>query len=160
MGCIPLGDRNLEGASAPLFGCSTRSVGFGPRTGPQNVLQGGSGRQSFRDEVRWFKREGIDQTLMRAFDGRLVEHDRREKTVGRPGLRERFEELSERFAHSRLHHRLPERDREDRRELVSDLRAVLAASCMTALEPDLVILDEFQRFRELLDPSRRTTPAR
>ncbi|HEY1778066.1 MAG TPA: helicase-related protein [Solirubrobacteraceae bacterium] len=41
--------------------------------------------------------------------------------------------------------------RYDRREIVSDLRATLAQVCISALEPDLVILDEFQRFRDVLD---------
>ena len=38
-----------------------------------------------------------------------------------------------------------------RNELIGDLRARLAARCVTSLEPDLVILDEFQRFRNLMD---------
>jgi hypothetical protein len=138
---------------ALLYWMLNKEWGLGRRAGPKNVLQGGSGLRPFRAELRWFNREGIDRTLTRAFHQRLVEHDRREKRDGRPGLRERFDELSERFAHSRLNERLPARDREDRRQLVADLRAVLAASCVTALEPDLVILDEFQRFRELLDPN-------
>ena len=32
------------------------------------------------------------------------------------------------------------------------MRALLAATCIEALEPDLIILDEFQRFKDLLDP--------
>jgi hypothetical protein len=39
-----------------------------------------------------------------------------------------------------------------RRTLVSRMRRILAESCVDALEPDLVILDEFQRFPRLLDP--------
>nr|WP_221377001.1 DEAD/DEAH box helicase [Actinoplanes polyasparticus] len=38
------------------------------------------------------------------------------------------------------------------KELVGELRATLAEAGVEALEPDLVILDEFQRFRTLLDP--------
>ena len=37
--------------------------------------------------------------------------------------------------------------------IISNLRNVLARVSVDTLEPDLVILDEFQRFRELLDPS-------
>lgn len=131
---------------------------LGRRAGPLNVLQGGAGRDSFRSRVRSFDRHGIDPTLTRAFHSRLIEHDRRERHGGRDGLRERFDELCERFARSR--DALPEHDREDRRELIADLRAVLAASCVTALEPDLVILDEFQRFRELLEPDRSDDAAK
>ena len=35
--------------------------------------------------------------------------------------------------------------------LVGRLRGMLARACLSSLEPDLVILDEFQRFRDLLD---------
>ncbi|PVE94111.1 helicase-related protein [Microbacterium sp. TPD7012] len=38
-------------------------------------------------------------------------------------------------------------------DLVAALRRHLAQASVDALEPDLVILDEFQRFRSLLDPS-------
>jgi hypothetical protein len=39
----------------------------------------------------------------------------------------------------------------ERLELIGQLRRDLARVCVDALEPDLVILDEFQRFAELLD---------
>ncbi len=35
--------------------------------------------------------------------------------------------------------------------LIGGLRRLLAKSCLDALEPDLVILDEFQRFKDLFD---------
>ncbi len=47
-------------------------------------------------------------------------------------------------------------DWNERQNVILELRHSLARSCVEALEPDLVILDEFQRFRELLaepDPS-------
>ena len=37
-----------------------------------------------------------------------------------------------------------------RDQVISELRRVLAGACVHALEPDLVILDEFQRFKSLL----------
>ena len=37
------------------------------------------------------------------------------------------------------------------RKVVGDLRRMLARAAVQALEPDLVILDEFQRFKDLLD---------
>ena len=39
-----------------------------------------------------------------------------------------------------------------RQRFVGKLRRLLAHACLNALEPDLVILDEFQRFRDLLNP--------
>ena len=41
--------------------------------------------------------------------------------------------------------------KEEVRLLIADLRAELARASVETLEPDLVILDEFQRFRHLLD---------
>ena len=42
--------------------------------------------------------------------------------------------------------------RRQRQRLVGTFRRHLAHACLDALEPHLIILDEFQRFRELLDP--------
>ena len=39
-----------------------------------------------------------------------------------------------------------------RQRFVSKLRRLLARACLDALQPGLVILDEFQRFRDLLNP--------
>ena len=46
--------------------------------------------------------------------------------------------------------------RQMRRKFIAKLRGLLAQACLDALEPDLVILDEFQRFRALLDPRTET----
>lgn len=51
---------------------------------------------------------------------------------------------------------LTQDQREAARHLTADLRRLLAQASVRALEPDLVILDEFQRFRDLLTPQ---TPA-
>ncbi|MGQ5263630.1 helicase-related protein [Micromonospora sp. ZYX-F-536] len=48
---------------------------------------------------------------------------------------------------------LPNALRGDARKLTGDLRTALATAGVEVLEPDLIILDEFQRFRELLDPN-------
>jgi hypothetical protein len=51
---------------------------------------------------------------------------------------------------------LTQHQREAARRLTGDLRRLLAQASVRAVEPDLVILDEFQRFRDLLTPG---TPA-
>ena len=51
---------------------------------------------------------------------------------------------------------LPEHVAEAAPELIGAFRTELARASVQALEPDLIILDEFQRFRELLD---RDTPS-
>lgn len=45
----------------------------------------------------------------------------------------------------------PSEARSRRNALIASLRQVLAQVCVHALEPDLVILDEFQRFKSLLE---------
>lgn len=46
--------------------------------------------------------------------------------------------------------------------VIAELRELLAQVCLNALEPDLVILDEFQRFKELLemDDDEESLPSR
>lgn len=48
--------------------------------------------------------------------------------------------------------KLPDELWESVATLTSELRATLARCAVVTLEPDLIILDEFQRFRDLLDP--------
>jgi hypothetical protein len=72
-----------------------------------------------------------------------------------PDIRSRFEDLCERFGRSRKH--LPHHDREDRARVVGELRELLASSCLNALVPDLIILDEFQRFKYLLNGRDRAS---
>ena len=61
-------------------------------------------------------------------------------------LRDRFESLIPRF-----HSTTPDPDAlSERDRIVGELRSRLASQCVGALEPDLVVLDEFQRFRDLL----------
>lgn len=113
-----------------------------------NLLQGTvKHRETFEGWVEWTESEReIDATLAQAFATALDVHDR--AALGERHLRDRFDDLCSRFARTRK--RLPPDDGRDRSELIGDLRAVLATTCATSLEPDLIILDEFQRFRSLL----------
>jgi hypothetical protein len=86
----------------------------------------------------------LDRELADAFAERLES----EIEAG-DSLRERFDKHKRRLAARTSSPRQVERD--DRR-LVGELRNLLASVCIHALEPDLIILDEFQRFKHLLDP--------
>ena len=113
------------------------------RAGPKNLFQGGvQSRGSWRRRLKEFKRwRQVDADLAEAFKDRL--HDEGE------GLRERYAGLCQRFR--RFRKRIPSRDRKVQMAFIGQLRSMLAEVCVTALEPDLVILDEFQRFKQLLD---------
>ncbi len=115
------------------------------------VLRGGVKRDNFRWwATDWMKEQSLDEGLR---DGFLAELDRleaAESPAGKRSLRSRFQALAE---------SLPDRDRDideglwdERRRVIAELRAVLGRTCIKALRPDLVILDEFQRFKHLLDP--------
>lgn len=114
-------------------------------TGALNLLQGNTrSKDRFRDLARSeeFAIENIDKGLLERF-GKAV----REITA----LRARFDDLCEKFGRAREH--IPQEQAEDRNRIVGELRSILANTCIHALEPDLVILDEFQRFKYLLDGS-------
>ena len=93
----------------------------------------------FRDYERWIPERQIDAGIMQRFAATVGD-------IGDPMQRE-FLELSDALARNRTGETLAHR-----RGFVSRLRRVLANACLDAMEPDLVILDEFQRFRELLNP--------
>ena len=118
--------------------------------GPLNVLQGQSQTENFRKRVKSFnRRHDIDGTLAEEFARALEQHLDKEKQRGEMDLKARFDDLCSRFSRTRIH--IPRGDLQDRLRLVGELRALLASTCLMALEPDLIILDEFQRFKHLLD---------
>ncbi len=113
------------------------------RTGPMNLFQGQVKRRGWwRWQLKEFKRRRhIDVDLATAFERRLHKEGQ--------GLRERYADLCQRFRWFRK--QVPWDDRWRQMAFIGRLRAMLAEVCVTALEPDLVILDEFQRFKQLLD---------
>ena len=114
------------------------------RAAPLNVLQGTSNTDRFREHVQWFRQNRvIDQPLAEAFCQRLTQQ---------PDLYNRFDDLCDRFHRARSFANIPWNDRQARSQWIGDLRLLLAKTCVSALEPDLIILDEFQRFKHLLEP--------
>ena len=108
------------------------------RRGLLNVLQG----DVFRENWLWYVEkwdQRIDQEIRRLFIARIRE-DR--------DLWGDLKRLSEYFSDRRR--KIDWEYQDARLDLIERLRRTLASVCIDALEPDLVILDEFQRFRELL----------
>jgi hypothetical protein len=135
---------------ALLYGLLRGHWQLGNRVGPLNVLQGFASAESFREHAHDFSNHReIDEVLAAGFLARLDELARACQADAKPDMRARFEALCERFARSNSI--VAEDDSGERRAVIGELRAVLASSCLKALEPDLIILDEFQRFKNLLD---------
>ena len=83
----------------------------------------------------------------------LGQLDNRE--IGRDGLLQRFRKSLRDLLQLADGQHLPARltaEMQDFSKLASTLRAALAIAALGAIKPDLVIFDEFQRFRDLLDP--------
>lgn len=121
------------------------------RTGPLNVMQGRTNTERFREQVRFFRQyRTVDKSLADAFCQRLNEQVVADQRAGRKDLQSRFQELCERFTRTRNYESIPREERNARNQIIGELRGVLAQSCISALEPDLIILDEFQRFKHLL----------
>ena len=121
-----------------------------PYTGPKNLFQGWVTKT---DWWRWkldeFRRERrIDTNLEKAFERRLIEEG--------GSFREQYAQLCKRF--QRIRKRVPADDSRGQAQFIGKLRSMLAEVCVTALEPDLIILDEFQRFKDLLDGEDATAP--
>lgn len=107
--------------------------------GLHNLLQVSAGVDGWNYAVRDLTLDGVDQRIIDRFR-RDVEAD--------AALFEELEAVCDLFPRRRdsypyeLGHR--------RNALVGRLRAKLSHACIDALKPDLIIMDEFQRFRDLL----------
>jgi hypothetical protein len=85
--------------------------------------------------------------LCRGFDKSIIERFRRDVQADRD-LFEELERVCELFPRRRDSY--PAEMTQPRNSLVARLRAKLSHACVDALQPDLIIMDEFQRFRDLL----------
>ena len=113
-------------------------LGVSP-AGLRRLLQCSVGDDSWRWWTREWKPESLDEDIRAAFVENITED---QKLHGR---------IKDFCARSRR--RILWGDPE-RLALVSELRFRLAEMSIDMLEPDLIILDEFQRFRDLLDPHK------
>lgn len=107
--------------------------------GLHNLLQVTAGVDGWNDAVRDLTLDGVDQRIIDRFR-RDVESD----TV----LFDELEAVCDLFPRRRetYSYELGQR----RNALIGRLRGKLSHACIDALKPDLIIMDEFQRFRDLL----------
>lgn len=106
-----------------------------------NVFQGWAGADSFRNAVAFFLNNGrVHEGIAADF----VKAVRKATT-----LRREFEDLCSHF--HRADARISDEVRIRRNTFIGELRALLARVCLKSLQPDLIILDEFQRFKDLLE---------
>ena len=101
--------------------------------------------------LRWEERQYRSRIKgsLGSFGELLTSVDKSRSDHGRPTLRELFEELVDGLAWKR---KFPDDLQERRKELIGEVRRIMAIVGIAALRPDLVVLDEFQRFKDLLNP--------
>jgi len=112
-----------------------------------NILECGMKRENFRNRIKWYPKD--KQKRLRQNKQLLASYNER---LGKD-IRHEFFEVAESFKGKKhidwgLNHH--------RNKLVGRLRYVLAESTLEYLEPDIVILDEFQRFKDILDEDSET----
>jgi hypothetical protein len=118
-------------------------------TAPRNVFQGYvENHEWFRRQLSGYDRKRIEPLLQKRFIEALEHKDAVTTALGSPSLKEQFHALCDTFGRVRTH--IAKEERRAQTFFLGELRSVLAATCIRALEPDLVILDEFQRFKDLL----------
>lgn len=111
----------------------------------KRFFEGGMSRVNFEDRLRSFPRDTLDIELCAAFGEEV------EATRG-PGGGKLLDELGDCVQEFNYLRGKPSRELGRRRDaLVGALRQLVAKASVDHLEPDLVILDEFQRFKDLLD---------
>ncbi len=108
------------------------------------LLEGNAGTEAFRDRVQSFPSR--QPTPHPQIAGRFWQ-----QLQAHPSLLRRFDELCESMPRAGV--AVPQELQATRNKLVSELRHLLAEACLHWLEPDLIILDEFQRFKDLLEDS-------
>src|SRR5512146_536830 len=111
----------------------------------KRFFEGRMHRDNFEYQLREFDQSCLDEDLCESFAEAIA------NATGPEGrsLREELESCALEFNH------LPGKPEGDlgwrRDRLVGSLRQLVARAAVQQLEPDLVILDEFQRFKDLLD---------
>ncbi len=111
------------------------------RTGLMNMLQATAGRESWQRRLAESDDWELDSDLSVKFRKAIRKDEN--------NLYEELKECCWQFR--RYKENVPPVDNDLRYRLIGQLRSKLASECLSELKPDLVILDEFQRFKYLLD---------
>jgi hypothetical protein len=146
--------RSAEGKAAErvlLYHLLRRCWGGGivKRAKPDmRVFQGWAGFDRSRERLKAFDPTRLDDELVERFTAALAE-DATSAPAGE-SLEDRYLDVREQLKWLRGDHPSKAVARQ-RGRFIGDVRDLLARTCIQVLDPSLVILDEFQRFRGLLD---------
>lgn len=119
---------------------------------PYNVFRDSVGMDRFKRCVLDQVAKPIEQSIHKKFIENLEIADQKCKETGQLTFRKRMNQLCEGIGRVRYIENIDPQVHRERIQFIGELRNILAQSCLRALEPDLIILDEFQRFKDLIDP--------
>lgn len=117
----------------------------------KNVFQVGMTSKNFRQMLNRFDTATISSRLMSDFRAALRDDIQHCRDENRQTLKCRFNRLCRQMPKSKPWSRVDPEIQGEVRSFIGEMRALLAETCIRSLSPDLIILDEFQRFRNLLD---------
>lgn len=112
-----------------------------PRLGLMNLMQGGVTRTDWWRSALDYDPLPLDTEIQRRFQERFLQDK---------ALREEIDETIQTWFR-KIRYPYPKVARNARNKILGTLRRMLADICVHALQPDLIILDEFQRFKGLLE---------
>jgi hypothetical protein len=112
-----------------------------PRTGLKNLMQGGVSRTKWWRSVLDNDPMPLDTEIRLRFQATYLNDE---------ALQSDIAEAIQTWFH-RMREKYPAEARAARNRILGKLRKLLADICVHALQPDLIILDEFQRFKGLLE---------
>jgi hypothetical protein len=113
------------------------------------VMRDYAGIAPFRRGLDAFDFDKLNEQIADEFVSSLAEQVQEDIAAGKLDLRARFEELRGIFCRSNSI--VPRDAPKLRTRWIGELRRLLARVCLATLKPDLIILDEFQRFKHLLE---------
>jgi len=124
--------------------------------GLMNIFQDRANKENWRYLLKIFPRDyKIDSELSERFITFLEKQIEEEKLRGESDIKSRLDDFCQKFSYFRKN--VPPPEKYDVAGFIGELRMILAQACLDALEPDIVILDEFQRFKYLLDAENETS---
>ena len=132
-----------------LYWLLDRSWGIHGSLASLYVMQDYASAASFKRGVDAFDFKQVNEQIAAEFVSSLAKRIKEDQAAGKPDLQSRFEELRGIFC--RIDARPQPGATKLRTQWIGELRRLLARVCLSALEPDLIIMDEFQRFRHLLE---------
>lgn len=120
-------------------------LNYGNGAALKNIFRGYVERKNWLNHVKYFEPGDIDSRIMDKF----IRAFRKSRE-----LKEDLTRLLKDFAHDRKS--FPWHIRKRQLDFIGKIRRLLAEICLDALEPDIIILDEFQRFKYLLEEKGET----